>query len=247
MKYLTYDNKNNKSIVFIHGMATTALQCYELILPYLKDYYIVLVEVDGHILEDHSLLTSFSNACKEIESYIREEQNNEVYCLAGFSMGATMAVEIASRNHIQITKLFLDATFLVDMGPILSKLYTFVFCFFIDWIKKGNTVPDLLLDSFMGKGNKSIIEMLYYGVERDTIKNVCQYVYSYSIKEEIKDYKGEALFIYGSNEPYPRKGAKLLASYLPKLKQKEIPNMGHGQFLHTQAKDYSKVLLEFLK
>lgn len=34
MNYLTYGNKNNKVLVFIHGMASTALLCYESILPY---------------------------------------------------------------------------------------------------------------------------------------------------------------------------------------------------------------------
>lgn len=56
MNYLTYGDKNNKSIVLIHGMATTAKMCYERILPFLQEYYVVLVEVDDHIPGDDRFL-----------------------------------------------------------------------------------------------------------------------------------------------------------------------------------------------
>ena len=243
MKYLTYGNKSGKTVMLIHGMAATALRCYEPLLGSLKDCHVVLAKVDGHIPEDPSALTSLSDACDEIERYIRDELGNEVWCLGGFSMGATMAAEIAGRGRIKLSKLFLDAAFLVDLGPILSRVYTGMFCFFIEWIKKGRKVPGPLLDRVTGKGNRSIIDMLYRGVRPETIRNVCRYVYRYHIPEGIKDFAGDTLFLYGSHEPYPRRSAALLASYLPGLRQKEIQGMGHGQFLMSRPEDYAKLLL----
>ncbi len=48
MNFLCFGDKNNKSILFIHGMASTAMLCYEPILKRLSDYYVILAEVDGH-------------------------------------------------------------------------------------------------------------------------------------------------------------------------------------------------------
>ena len=48
MNFLTYGDENKHSILFIHGMASTALLCYEPLLEYLNNYYVILAEVDGH-------------------------------------------------------------------------------------------------------------------------------------------------------------------------------------------------------
>ena len=75
MNYLTYGNKQNKAIVLIHGMASTALLCYEPILKYLENYYIVLVEVDGHSKNVKGDLLSLKDCCDAIEKYINESPN----------------------------------------------------------------------------------------------------------------------------------------------------------------------------
>ena len=48
MNFLCFGDKNKHSILFIHGMASTAMLCYEPILKWLSDYYVILAEVDGH-------------------------------------------------------------------------------------------------------------------------------------------------------------------------------------------------------
>ena len=48
MNFITYGNKNNNSILFIHGLASTADLCFKPLLPYLQDYYVIFCELDGH-------------------------------------------------------------------------------------------------------------------------------------------------------------------------------------------------------
>lgn len=47
MNFLCFGNKDNKPILSIHGMASTAMLCYEPILEQLSDCYVILAEVDG--------------------------------------------------------------------------------------------------------------------------------------------------------------------------------------------------------
>jgi len=94
MNYITYGNKKNKPLLFIHGLASTAMLCFEPLLPYLQDYYIVLCELDGHCVSKANDMLSLKDSIDDIENYIQEEMNGNVYGLCGFFMGAAVAVKL---------------------------------------------------------------------------------------------------------------------------------------------------------
>ncbi|NBH15458.1 alpha/beta hydrolase [Lachnospiraceae bacterium] len=245
MNFLCFGNKNNKSILFIHGMASTAKLCYEPILKQLADYYVILAEVDGHSEQTKELISLEEN-CDEIEDYIINNLSGNLYCLSGFSMGATMAVEIIGRGNVNVTKTHLDAAFLIKMG-LLTKPYTYIFCKAIKRMQTGKAIPKFIMDAVMGKDNNSVREMLYLPITSGTIKNACEFVYKYNIPEKIRNYRGTVLFWRGSNEPYPEKSVDLLKKYLPDLIDIEIENMGHGQYLHEHSDEYAGKLIEYLQ
>lgn len=226
-------------------MASTAMLCYEPILKRLTDYYVILAEVDGHSEQTDELVSLVKN-CDEIENYIKNNLSGNLYCLSGFSMGATMVVEIIGRGNINVTKAHLDAAFLTKMG-LLTQPYEYAFCKAIKRIQNGKTIPKFMMDAVMGKNNNSVIELLYQNVTSNTIINACEFLYQYDIPEKIRDYKGIVLFWRGSNEQYPRKSAALLKKYLPDLIDVEIENMGHGQYLHEHSDAYASKLIEYLE
>ena len=244
MNYLAFGNKRDKAIVFIHGMASTALLCYEPILKYFENYYVVLVEVDGHSSNTKGDLTSLKACCDDIEKYLNENLGGHIYGLCGFSMGATMAVEIIGRGNISVDKTVLDAAFTVKM-VIKTKPFELCFSKSIKIIQQGKKIPQFLLDSVMGKDNNSVIEMLYQDVSSDTIINACEFVYKYEIPTRLNDYSNPVLFLRGSKEPYPKKSAAILKKHLPQLEEKVFDKMGHGQYLHEHPAEYAKVLLRF--
>lgn len=245
MNFLCFGNKNNKSILFIHGMASTAMLCYEPILKYLSDYYVILAEVDGHS-DRTGELVSVENDCDEIENYIAANLSGNLYCLSGFSMGATMAVEIIGRGNVNVAKTHLDAVFLTKMG-LLTKPYEYMFCKAIKRIQSGKAIPEFMTNAVMGKDNNSITEMLYPNITSNTIKNACEFVYRYNIPENIRSYKGTVLSWRGSNERYPRKSVTLLKKFLPAVTDVEIKYMGHGQYLHEHSDEYAGKLIEYLQ
>ena len=188
-------------------MASTAMLCYEPILKHLSDYYVILTEVDGHS-ERTEELVSLENDCDEIENYIMNHLSGNLYCLSGFSMGATMAVEIIGRGNVNVAKTHLDAAFLTKMG-LLTKPYEYMFCKAIKRIQNRKAIPKFMMDAVMGKDNNSIVEMLYWDITSNTIKNACEFVYRYHIPESIRSYKGTIVFWRGSNERCRRLPVKL--------------------------------------
>ena len=206
---------------------------------------ILLAEVDGHS-ERTEELVSLEDDCDEIENYIMNHLSGNLYCLSGFSMGATMAVEIIGRGNVNVAKTHLDAAFLTKMG-LLTKPYEYMFCKAIKRIQNRKAIPKFMMDAVMGKDNNSIVEMLYWDITSNTIKNACEFVYRYHIPESIRSYKGNIVFWRGSNERYPRKSVILLKKYLPAIIDVEIKYMGHGQYLHEHSDEYAGKLIDYLQ
>lgn len=238
MIFDTYGNETLPSLMLIHGMANTAQLCYGRIVPYLDKYHVILCEVDGHTEKEEGLFISIEDCCEKIEKYVTRNLGGKVYGLSGFSMGGTIAVELMARNNIEIDKVILDAAFCVKMG-MLTPIYTNAFCWALNKIKSGKSIPAVIIESVMGKGNLGIVNTFYKNIEIQSIRNACRDVYRYEILDEISNFRGEVVFWHGSNEPYPRKTVKLLKRYLPQMQVEVFEDMGHGQFLNEHPEKYA--------
>ncbi len=65
--------------------------------------------MDVHYGTNPKDLTSMKESIDSVESYILNEMGGSVYGLCGFSMGATIAVELIGRVKISASKVLLDA------------------------------------------------------------------------------------------------------------------------------------------
>lgn len=186
-------------------------------------------------------MISIEKTIEDIESFILNELNGELYGLCGFSMGGTLAVDLISRGNIRVEKVLLDAPITVDLG-LMAYPYTWAFIIGTNMIKKDRKIPKFLLDRVMGRDNTSVIEMMYPKISDTTIKNVCKYIYHYKFSDRLKKYSNPVLFWSGSEEPIPAKSQKNLQKYLPQITVEVFENMGHGQFLHERPKEYAERL-----
>ena len=246
MNFITYGNKNNNSILFIHGLASTADLCFKPLLPYLQDYYVIFCELDGHYGSNPKDLTSMEETIDSIESYILNEMGGRVYGLCGFSMGATIAVELIGRGNISASKVLLDAAITAELG-LMATPFTCAFIIGTSRIKNKKPIPKFLLNKIMGKDNLSVLEMMYPQISKNTIKNVCKFIYHYKVPENLTEFSNPVLFWRGSNEPIPTKSEKILRKYLPQMETEVFEGMGHGQFLHEHPKEYAEKLKIFLE
>ena len=246
MNIITYGNRNNKSIFFIHGLASTADLCFKPLLPYLQDYYVIFCELDGHYGSNPKDLNSLKETIDSIENYILNEMGGSLYGLCGFSMGATIAVELIGRGNISLSKVLLDAAITAELG-LMATPFTYAFIIGTSRIKNKKPIPKFLLDKIMGKDNLSIIEMMYPQISKNTIKNACDFIYHYKPPENLNKFSNSVLFLRGSEEPIPAKSEKILREYLPQMKTEVFEGMGHGQFLHEHPKEYAEKLKLFLE
>jgi len=246
MNFITYGDKNNKSLLFIHGLASTAGLCFKPLLPYLQDYFVIFCELDGHYGSNPKDLTSMEETIDSIESYILNEMSGSVYGLCGFSMGATIAVELIGRGNISALRVLLDGAITADLG-LMARPFTCAFIIGTSRIKNKKPLPKFLLDKLMGKDNLSVIEMMYPQISKNTIKNVCKFIYHYKVPKKLTNFSNPILFWRGSEEPIPGKSEKILREYLPQMETEVFEGMGHGQFLHEHPQEYAEKLKIFLE
>ena len=121
MIFHTYGNKENKAVVLIHGMLTPWQIWNYAIEKFSKDYYVVVPELDGHTEDEPSRFYSIGTEADVIGKYIEKELNNEVYLLAGISMGGAIASTIALYfPQMLIEHLVLDGAPLRKVNGILQ-------------------------------------------------------------------------------------------------------------------------------
>ena len=159
MRFLTHGDKENRPLMLIHGMANTS-DLFDPLLPYLKDYYVIVCELDGHSRNESGDFVSVKDAAQKIEKYVNDNLNGRLYGLLGFSLGGTIATEVIGRGNIEVARTILDAAFVIKMG-VMTYPFKWIFQGSIWSIKKNIHVPKALVESIMGKGNSGIVDMQY--------------------------------------------------------------------------------------
>ncbi|MDU3137582.1 MAG: alpha/beta hydrolase [Anaerococcus prevotii] len=246
MKFISYGNRNKKSILFIHGLASTADQCFKPLLPYLQDYFVIFCELDGHYGTNPKDLTSMEETIDSIDSYILNEMSGSVYGICGFSMGATIAVELIGRGNISTSRVLLDGAITAELG-LMARPLTCAFIIGTSRIKNKKPISKFLLDNIMGKDNLSVIEMVYPQISKTTIKNACKFIYHYKPPKNLTKFSNPVMFWRGIEEPITEKSEKILREYLPQMETEVFEGMGHGQFLHEHPQEYTEKLKLFLE
>ena len=241
MNFITMGSETDPTLLFIHGLSGTAESCYGKTARSLKNnWHIVLCELDGHY-DGSRAFSGITDACEQIEKYVQEHYRGKLHGLVGLSLGGTIAVSLLGRGKIHSEKTVLDAAYCVDMG-LFKGFFTWSFPLGVARVRDKKFVPAFVIDMFMGKGNSSLVDMLYHGITIETCRNACRDVYSYQIPEGLRNTSSVVEFWRGSNEFYPKKGAKLLRKYIPDLEERVFPGMGHCQFLHEHPEEYADLL-----
>ena len=238
MRFITMGSEKYATILFIPGLSASAENCYGKVGRLLMDHWrIVLCELDGHY-DGSPAFQGIDDECEQIEAYVLEKHGGRIHGMVGLSLGGTIAVSILSRGRIQVERTVLDAAFCVDMG-ILRGLYGWVFPKSVIRVRDGKYIPGFLIDLFMGKGNRSMVDMIYPGIALETCQRACREVYSYRVSDNLKNTSSIVEFWRGGWEAYPKKGAALLRERIPTMTEQVFPHMGHCQFLHEYPEEYA--------
>ena len=145
MRFISHGDKTSKSLMLIHGMANTS-DLFDPLLPYLKDYYVIVCELDGHSQNEAGDFVSVEDSAQKVERYVKDNLNGNLYGVLGFSLGGTIATELISRGNIEVDRTVLDAAFVIKMG-IMTYPFKWLFQGSIWSTKKNIHVPKSLYEN----------------------------------------------------------------------------------------------------
>ena len=181
MEFAEYGSKNAPTLIFIHGSCTTAETCYSKVAEALKgNYHCVLCRLDGHY-DGSPDFVSLNKEAEQIEEYVQQNRNGSVYALIGLSLGSTICVHLLTRKKISVSKVFLDGVYVQNKGALYANMCALMCNIGIGYMRNGGKVPDKLIETVFGKGNRSVVDMMYSGTSKVTVKNVCRQVYEYKL------------------------------------------------------------------
>ena len=249
MKFHTFGNKNNKSVILVHGVLTP-WQIWEKHINFLKEkFYIVVPALDGHIEEHASEYISVENESEKIEKYINEELNGTVYALCGLSMGGVIANKLYERNKIQINYLILDGAPLVRISSVADKFMTISYKSIVHKSKSRDKktlknftkvfLPEKFLESYL----KFADTMSDSSIE-NMIDSVCKSV----LAPRENTGNTRILFIHGTkgNEVYSKRTANVMKQYYPDMTIKCYKGYKHCELAIYKTDEWLRVVDSFL-
>lgn len=229
MNFKTFGIEGAPVLMLIPGLGVS----YEIFLPLVRlledRFRIVAVEVNGFVLGTHTRFTSIDDQASQIIEYIKTQQNGEIACAYGLSLGGKILSRVLERNEVVILHSILDAAPLLSLpswlvGPLkhiqAANVWT---CYhwtgFWRWLFRSHYF-DILLDEcrkiYPFCGEKAVLDG-YTSVYTNTLESISG---------------NDIHYWYGTKEAFVAEPqVRHLKAIYPTLKVEVFNKMNHGQFL----------------
>ena len=245
MRYQTFGDKSNPSLMLLPGLGVS----YELFLPLIermKDcFYIVTVEVDGFILGAFSAFTSIDDQAVQANEYVKERLDGHLDCAYGLSMGGKILSRMLERREVAIDHAVLDAAPLLPLPKWLVGPLRHYQC--------ANVWTCYHWTGFW----KRVFHSHYFDVLLDECKKVWPYGKGKAVLDGYKDiytHKLESIdgqdihFWYGTKEAFVAKPqVEHLMKLCPDAHVEVFPKMNHGQLLIDHPEEVARRIRDLIR
>ncbi len=250
MTFHTFGNDKNPPVIIIHG-TLTPWQIWEKQIEYFKKkYYVIVPALDAHEEDKATEFISIEQQAQQIENYIMDNCNAEVFAVMGISMGGAIANIMWRNGIIGIKNLVMDSAPIMPMGKLAAKIMTKNYIKIINNSKKRDPktlanfkkhfLPEKYLEPFL----KIADNMTETGI-RNMIDSVCHSELCMGIPH------GETniLYIHGTKgtEFFQMKCGAHLKKHYPEARVICFRKTGHCEAAIYKPEKWLEVVENFLK
>lgn len=243
MLFTTYGSRKNAPVLLMHGMCQDWKCMYEFLHKLENYYYLIIPAMDG-FYNGSGEFTSFSDQCRQIEDYAREQHCGKLYGVYGISQGTIVLSELLARNNIEIEKAFFDGTYVAHQGKLAGLCTNWIFA---AAKKRNGKFPKAMniTMNLMGlsKDDLIMLKYVYWDASFESIKRNMIQNYTYHVDPSIKKLQTQVTLCCGSKEPYAKKSHKILMTYLKNCTEVILDGYGHGQMIYFHGDELSDMIV----
>lgn len=238
MLFNEFGDKNNPTVLLLHGMMQNWENIYEHLKPLEEVYHLIIPAQDG-FYDGSKDFTSFADQARQIEEFINENYKGKIHGAFGASQGGLLLTELLTRNKVDLGTVIMDGCYVAHQGWISAKATAWMFKTYT----KTGKFPALIgiMTSKMGKTTDELYagldKRMYSKASDTTIDRNFLENYTYRTRPEIADNLTMVHLWCGSKEPYAIKSHNILKKYLKNYSEEIMESFGHGEFLLQHSEE----------
>lgn len=244
MIFNTFGNPNNPPVIIMHGMCQKWEPMYDYMKKLENYYYLIVPGMDG-FYDGSKDFTSFADQSRQIEEYVNEHFNGELYGFYGVSQGGLLGCELLSRNKIKVKNAFLDGNYVAHQGLLAGIASSMIF---INAKHNGGKLPKIfnISMSLMGLSEEDMdmLRFVYWDASENSIRTNMLENYTYHLDPSIADSDTYIVLCCGSKEPYAKKSHEIIKKYAKNYKEIILDGLGHGQMCYKHSEELCDMIVE---
>lgn len=242
------DNRKPKAML-IHGAGFYWETCFADIVNQVKDKCCLLIpELEGHCCEpDERMVSVHASADRIIQALIRHDCR-EIDVVYGISLGASVALEIALQNSINISNLILDSGQYESMGEMTEHFSAIMADEFAKLVHGEHLISPVKENmGYLSDNDVDVLQPLIFpSITREALHKAFLAAYSYDIKERSERLDMNVNMMMGGNEIYAKRSIPLIERmclHAPEIN--EFPDKGHAEVLSKEPERISRFILHY--
>lgn len=249
MEILEFGNRENRTIILIHGFESPYQIWNDYIACYETSFHIVVPILTGHNVKETEDFTSFDSCAKELEDFCIARFGNRVYAVYGMSMGGVLACCLWKNKRLLIEKLILESTPLLSYGRLMTTVLTRQYLNLTHNAQQRDPkTVNQAIGSIVTKEQLPVFLALLDHMTDATIKNYIRAIGAFKLPANIDTPATQVYYYYGSklSERIFRDVAKFIQKHYSNASVICLDGKGHCEdaILHPEQRmaDLNQVL-----
>lgn len=231
-------DSSKRKVMLIHGAGFYWETCFTSIVDALKDNYCILIpQLEGHSYEPDELMVSVYESAGKIINSLNKRAVRDIDIIYGISLGASITLEIALKNKLNVSTIILESGQYESMGEMTEQYSEIMAGEFMKLIKGEHLISPVKENmGYQSDNDVDVLKPLIFpDITQEALYRAFLAAYSYDIKERSEKLNMKVGILLGGNEIYAKNSIPLVERICLKAPDiHEFPDLGHAEALSRE-------------
>ncbi|MBQ3408145.1 MAG: alpha/beta hydrolase [Clostridia bacterium] len=257
MRFNTFGNINNPTLIMLSGSFAPGKSMENIYGKLKNEFYIIVPDYTGHY-EGSGTFTTRRQEAEYIKEYIIKNKINNIKLIYGQSMGTEIGMELLCqllKSNIKVEKAFFDGAPFIKLSFLYKKFMYFKFKTMIN-LFRNKSIDEVMNWKFLKKFAGDKVEQLRPMIEsviqcspyltNKTIKNEVECCYTFDFPPMTDEMQKNILFFYGEDEKAYKTCIKGVKKAYPQSEIIVKKGQGHLTYACEFTDEYINKIKDFI-